>query len=164
MTCPGAGLHPHLLLLKVPHEEQGRVVLSRAGGDEGVGAVLQHGIRMVGVVLVPHRDTDHRLCLLEGIGQRPQRRDGAAEAGRDGIQHRHDVAQANPELLTCDALPRRTVAQPGEDPAERVEPARRGVEPVGDDPHPARVAGHRGQAGHHDPPNRLRDIPASVSR
>ena len=98
------------------------------------------------------------------VGERAQRCGGPTEAHRDGIQHGADLAQARAERLTGRAVPGGAVAQPGDHRGERGQPLRRRREPVGQQPHRARVAGQRGQAAHHEPPNSERDTPASVSR
>ena len=118
---------------------------------------------MLRLLDVEHRRGDDRLGLLHGGGERAQWRGGPAQAHRDGIQHRPHLAQSGAEGLTGRAVPGGAVTQPRQHRGQRRQPLRRRREPVGEQPHRARVTRQRRQTGHHDPPNSDRDTPASVS-
>ena len=162
----GAGrlLRLDLSDLQVAHDQQlGRPLLDTGTHERG-STLFEHGVRVVGLVELEHGRGHDRLGLLHGHGEGTQWGGRPAEPRRHGIQHRADLAQPGTEGHSGGAVPGGAVAQPGQHRGQGGQPLRRGCEPVGQQPHRARVAGQRRQAGHHEPPNSERDTPASVSR
>ena len=152
-----------LILLEHPQHPHVGGVLPRPTAQQVVHPVLEHGVRVLRVVVVADGDGDHGLGLGHRLGQDSQGRGRTGEAHGDGIQHGRHLVEVGTQRVPGGSVPRGTVTQPHEQPGERPQPSRRRRQPVGKQAHRGGVARQRWQPAHHDPPRTERDTPASVS-